>query len=405
MGPADKLLRAVMLRDEWLGVGLSAQPADRPAAEAAVTALYALAGAPKPSFEWAPSPAAAVQIVRPDRQRFPLIRLRAADFDLPNSPVATRLASLQFSLRHRLDSRDRRNLNTSWLSAGVAAAQMYAPEDALLAGIGLDDVLEAAVYRSLRGTLRDALCGPLRTALAEDAGDEANIGGGATGFAWYGQQDAYWVAQYDVRQRTGASVYQPSDQTELDLWSALARSTGWWWPGESLCVMAERPLAVHTEPQAASSHGELRLHCDDGPAVAFADRHAMHVLHGTRVPEWVLTRPSVDLIRREPNVEVRRSAIERIGWESYIRQAALALVAECPDPGNPGASLCLYHDATSDRGYGERVLLVVNGTPEPDGLRRRYGINVPAIFDNPVDAAAWTYGLTGRQYCQLARRT
>jgi hypothetical protein len=75
-------------------------------------------------------------------------------------------------------------------------------------------------------------------------------------------------------------------------------------------------------------------------------------------------------------------------------------VAACTDPGNPGASLHLYDDVS-----GERVLLVVNGTPEPDGQRRRYGINVPAIFDDPVDAAAWTYGLTGGQYAQLARRT
>jgi hypothetical protein len=52
-----------------------------------------------------------------------------------------------------------------------------------------------------------------------------------------------------------------------------------------------------------------------------------------------------------------------------------------------------------------RVLLVTNGSPEPDGLRRRYGINVPAVFDDPIDAAGWTYGLTGGQYARLARRT
>jgi len=168
---------------------------------------------------------------------------------------------------------------------------------------------------------------------------------------------------------------------------------------------AERAVAVHTEPLAASHHGELRLHCEDGPAVAFGDGYGIHVLHGTAVPEWVLAGPSVDLIRREPNVEVRRSAIERIGWDTYIRQAALSPVATCPDPGNPGAALSLYDDLADDRGFAGRVLLVVNGTPEPDGHRRRYGINVPAIFDDPVDAAGWTYGLDGRQYAQLARRT
>lgn len=119
----------------------------------------------------------------------------------------------------------------------------------------------------------------------------------------------------------------------------------------------------------------------------------------------MLTSPSIDLIRREPNVEVRRSAIERIGWETYIRQADLSLVATCPDPGNADASLRLYDDLADGRGRQGQVLLVVNGTPEPDRRRRRYGLYVPAIFDNPIDAAAWTYGLSGSQYAQLARRT
>jgi hypothetical protein len=52
-----------------------------------------------------------------------------------------------------------------------------------------------------------------------------------------------------------------------------------------------------------------------------------------------------------------------------------------------------------------RILVVTNGTPEPDGRRRRYGINVPASFDDPAEAAAWTYGLTGGHYGLLARRT
>jgi hypothetical protein len=30
---------------------------------------------------------------------------------------------------------------------------------------------------------------------------------------------------------------------------------------------------------------------------------------------------------------------------------------------------------------------------------------VPVNLDEPLDAAAWTYGLTGEQYVTLARRT
>jgi hypothetical protein len=45
------------------------------------------------------------------------------------------------------------------------------------------------------------------------------------------------------------------------------------------------------------------------------------------------------------------------------------------------------------------------GSVEPDGRHRRYGLSVPADIDDPVAAAGWSYGLTGPQYAQLARRT
>lgn len=127
--------------------------------------LYRLARQPRPGFEWVPSPAAAISIVRGDRDRFPPIRLRAADMDRVSWPTAARLASLLSSLRSRLDSRAHRSVGASWLPPGVGNALMYSPDDAILSGISPDDVLEATVYRSLLGTLRNAIAAPLRAAL------------------------------------------------------------------------------------------------------------------------------------------------------------------------------------------------------------------------------------------------
>lgn len=44
-------------RAEWEAIGRSTEPADRPTAEAAITALYAIAGKPKPLFFWVDGPA------------------------------------------------------------------------------------------------------------------------------------------------------------------------------------------------------------------------------------------------------------------------------------------------------------------------------------------------------------
>jgi hypothetical protein len=165
----------------------------------------------------------------------------------------------------------------------------------LQAGTFLGDVLESAVGKCLRATLRDAVCGPMRTALPGAARDAADL-------TWYGQQDAWWVGHYDVWRRAGLVTYRAADDRELDLWAALARS---------------------------------------------ADR---------------------------------------------------------ADPGNPGSDLRLYDVPADVWGSPARVLLAVNGSAEPDGRRRQYALSVPAI-DDPVAAAAWTYGLTKDQYARLVRRT
>jgi hypothetical protein len=101
---------------------------------------------------------------------------------------------------------------------------------------------------------------------------------------------------------------------------------------------------------------------------------------------------------------VRRSAIERIGWDTYLEQAGLRLVDTGQDPGNPGCTLELY---AAPEGWqdGGRILLAVNGSRERDGRRRRYGLRVPAAFTSAIDAAGWTYGLAGADYARLLRRT
>lgn len=386
---SQRLGLAIAVRDDWLRAGLSTQPADTATAEAVVTELYGRLGRPRPRFEWVPSPAAALlnsggrQAFRPGRLGGASAPAAARDW-----PAAARLASMLSDLRGRLDARISAVGVRAWHRAAWADAQ----------GNSFGRRLEDAVHRPLRGTLWDAICAPLRAALP---GAER----GALGLTWYGQHDAWWVGRYEAWRRAGLVRYDPADARPLELWGALARSTGWWWPGEDRCVMAGRPVILHTEPAPDGAPGQLRLHRQDGPAIGFADGYGRYVLHGTPVPAWVVTGPTVEAIQREPNIEVRRTAIERIGWDAYLDQARLSPVAARPDPGNPGARLRLYDLPAAAGARPARILLAVNGSPEPGGQHRQYALTVPASIDDPVAAAAWTYGLTSAQYAQLARRT
>jgi hypothetical protein len=154
------------------------------------------------------------------------------------------------------------------------------------------------------------------------------------------------------------------------------------------------------------------LHSADGMAVTYRDGWGLWCWHGRRVPRWVIENASVSRIAAEPNVEIRRCAIEALGWERFIRDAGLTLVGSCPDPGNPGMELELYDVPERLWGSQVRVLLAWNGTVELDGSRRRFGLTVPAGITSPLAAAAWTYDdpssavrMTPELYATITRRT
>ncbi|MFI6388544.1 DUF6745 domain-containing protein [Nonomuraea sp. NPDC050547] len=353
---------AADLHDEWLGWALSTRPADRPAAQAAITSLYERLGRPAPAFVWTDSPAAALNHVPRGIPVQAFGRLNTA----AELTVAQRLATLVSTLRHALDQHVGHVWDPGWPSRGP-------------------DPLDAVVRDPLRETVRDGVCTPIRLALPL-----------ADRLTWYGQHDACWIAHYDAWRRVGGLRYGALT-AQLEPWAELARSCGWWWPLEDRCVIAERPLSVRLR--------DGRLHGDDGPAVTFPDGWSVHALDGFVVPGWVITGPTPEKIAAEPNVEVRRLAIERLGWGRYIEEAGLRLVASAPDPGNPGFDLELFDLPPTALGRRPRVLLAVNGSEERDGRRRRYGLGVPHFIDDPVAAAAWTYGLSAHHYTQLARRT
>ena len=208
--PAEKIRLAVALRNEWLAVGLSTAPANRPIAEAAVGRLYEMAGAPPPAFEWAASPLAALEAVLAARSRYPAIQPPRSLVlqHVRQWPVAARLASLGSSLRSRLDARIRRAEDgwADWRAGHTGAVSLYGPEDAIASGVSDRSVVVATVGQSLRWTLADAVAAPLRAALAQAVGqaaedDELNPAGGVIAFR--SQPEAAWIGYYDTRRRAG----------------------------------------------------------------------------------------------------------------------------------------------------------------------------------------------------------
>jgi hypothetical protein len=49
---------------------------------------------------------------------------------------------------------------------------------------------------------------------------------------------------YDILRCLGLAHYPAPQAAGLDAWATLARTTGWWWPGEQVCVMVDRPARI-----------------------------------------------------------------------------------------------------------------------------------------------------------------
>lgn len=248
---------AVTIRQEWLDHGLSTQPADRHIAERSLTRIYAKMFRPPPRFEWVSSPAQALPLVAGWPTLGQLYELIRDPRPHGKPPLASDLAMVLSALRGAL-------------GAGVAYADPeltparkkgkgkreepwpeLPPRQALDTGVPLGVVLHqgirTALYRSLAGGFR----APVRAALA---GDPAQVP-----VCWYGQQEAPWIAYYDVLHRIGLARYQPGDLDHLGDWAALARSCGWWWPGEDVCVVVDRAEVARTERLPGTWHDEVRL--------------------------------------------------------------------------------------------------------------------------------------------------
>jgi hypothetical protein len=124
------------------------------------------------------------------------------------------------------------------------------PSKAWEAGVPLGVVLHQGIHGALYRSLAQGFRVRVREALT---------GGGPMPVCWYGQQDAAWIAYYDALHRLGLASYGPEELEHLGQWAAVSRSCGWWWPGEDVCVVVERPEMVLTEPVHGTWHDEVRL--------------------------------------------------------------------------------------------------------------------------------------------------
>jgi len=244
---------AVHLRQEWLDHGLSTLPSDRATAEGCITSIYARISRPKPRFEWVDSPYKALALIAGLPTLAQLHRWVRDPFPPGRPPLASDLGMVASQLRGTLsDCVDHPDPELTPVRRGKAGEPWpeLPPRIALDQGVPLGVVLHQGIRGALYQSLGIGFCQPVRNALT---------GVDPLPVCWYGQQEASWIAYYDALRRLGLARYGPDDTDHFGAWSGLARSCGWWWPGEQVCVVVERPAVVITEPVSGTPHDQVRL--------------------------------------------------------------------------------------------------------------------------------------------------
>jgi hypothetical protein len=170
----------------------------------------------------------------------------------------------------------------------------------------------------------------------------------------------------------------------------LAQSAGWALPYTKVCFVSERHNILRLDAQN-------RLHCEDGPAVAYPDGWGVYAWHGVRVPEALIMQPVTrETIFKETNIERRRVLFERVGSERFMDIMQAEIVSHDVDGfGNKRELL--------RAGVGERVYLAARYVDPSTG--RVYITQVPPEVESIQQAMNFVNGFAVDADVQFAAET
>lgn len=137
--------------------------------------------------------------------------------------------------------------------------------------------------------------------------------------AGYGSHEAGWLAFYDYFWNELHLECCAGNQGLFE----VSEECGWWWPFEEAVIVTSKMTHLHKDE-------DMRLHAEDGPALAFPDGWgSIYSWHGIRVPEHVIERPeemTIEELVGETNSELRRIMFIKFGVERLAREGKFEVV-------------------------------------------------------------------------------
>jgi len=208
----------------------------------------------------------------------------------------------------------------------------------------------------------------------------------SVGDSVFGSHNAGWLSFYDFMR----NELNLTEQTEkLEGLFELSKHCGWIIPHENICFASERHSVLFMDERG-------RLHSVSSPAIMYPDGWKIYAIHGVRVPEYIVERPSeitIEKIEQEKNAEIRRVMIDIYGVHKYFEECG-AMLIHSDKYGK------LYKKEIED---DEDMVMVrvINSTGEPDGTFKEYLLRVPPSMETAHQAVAWTFDRTPETYSPI----
>jgi len=202
---------------------------------------------------------------------------------------------------------------------------------------------------------------------------------------WFASWSSEWLPIYDFLLES-KNIFDQAEVEELSNWLVLARNATAYSFFDQLCLVSERPTAIHCD-------AEGRLDSRSSAALAFADGYKIYSWQGVTCPKDLIEHPekiTPQEIDQEGNAEIKRIMIERFGLEKYVTSSFDTKIHE-DECGT------LYSKRT---GVGEPLTMVrvTNSTPESNGTYKEYFLRVPPTMKTAREAVAWTFDLDEEEY-------
>ena len=216
-------------------------------------------------------------------------------------------------------------------------------------------------------------------------------------FRWFGTaKEGYEAARsaaWSAAEVNALSVFNHPTQARLaGIWLPMVKAydAGLWlyWITQTDIICVEQPC-LHI--------ADDRLHREDGPAVEWPAGEAYYFWRGTQVPkDWIEDRKHLDAKTALTwgNIEQRRAACEMIGWHRILSELKAKTINRHSDPQIGELVEVILPDSGK-----ERFLRVLCGTG------REFALPVPREMKSAIEAQAWTWGLSPKEFKQPEIRT